>query len=220
MMPNLPMNRTAPARHSLPPSRRTHVSHQLAPYQLESPPRPSRDPMLSPRCEHTKMASSFPPVGTCYRTPDQTPASEAARIDFRRTSTSSTAFERPSSRDITSPNIRAPEPNNLRRLSSYGREDGPALSHERDRNRPVSQHVDAYYPSPYRIEGPPIEQQPPQRLSNFARGPYATNETNFFVPGLYEYQHIKARKRSNLPKQSTEIMKTWFDQVCISLMTI
>ncbi|KAK4544666.1 hypothetical protein LTR36_003915 [Oleoguttula mirabilis] len=32
------------------------------------------------------------------------------------------------------------------------------------------------------------------------------------MPSHYEYQHGKARKRSNLPKQSTEIMKTWFDQ--------
>lgn len=42
----------------------------------------------------------------------------------------------------------------------------------------------------------------------------------FFMPSQYEYQHGKARKRSNLPKQSTEIMKTWFDQVrglpCVS----
>ncbi|EMC93849.1 hypothetical protein BAUCODRAFT_212345 [Baudoinia panamericana UAMH 10762] len=34
----------------------------------------------------------------------------------------------------------------------------------------------------------------------------------FFTPSQYEYQHGKARKRSNLPKSSTEIMKTWFDQ--------
>ncbi|KAF2725337.1 hypothetical protein K431DRAFT_100887 [Polychaeton citri CBS 116435] len=37
-------------------------------------------------------------------------------------------------------------------------------------------------------------------------------DSPFFMPNHYEYQHGKARKRSNLPKQSTEIMKTWFDQ--------
>ncbi|OQO06889.1 hypothetical protein B0A48_07455 [Cryoendolithus antarcticus] len=34
----------------------------------------------------------------------------------------------------------------------------------------------------------------------------------FFMPSHYEYQQGKTRKRSNLPKQSTEIMKHWFDQ--------
>ena len=47
-------------------------------------------------------------------------------------------------------------------------------------------------------------------LSN---GPHETLEAPFFMPSHYEYHQGKARKRSNLPKQSTEIMKTWFDQV-------
>ncbi|KAJ9619917.1 homeodomain super [Taxawa tesnikishii (nom. ined.)] len=34
----------------------------------------------------------------------------------------------------------------------------------------------------------------------------------FFVPTHYEHQNGKSRKRSNLPKQSTEIMKRWFDE--------
>nr|POF22294.1 hypothetical protein CFP56_36379 [Quercus suber] len=44
----------------------------------------------------------------------------------------------------------------------------------------------------------------------------ATNESNrasFFMPTTFEHHHAKARKRSNLPKQSTDVMKTWFDQV-------
>ncbi|GAB7351519.1 hypothetical protein MBLNU459_g2160t2 [Dothideomycetes sp. NU459] len=39
--------------------------------------------------------------------------------------------------------------------------------------------------------------------------PYAQS---YFVPSHYEYQNGKSRKRSNLPKQSTEIMKKWFDE--------
>jgi hypothetical protein len=35
----------------------------------------------------------------------------------------------------------------------------------------------------------------------------------FFMPSHLDYQHGKARKRSNLPKQSTEVMKQWFEQV-------
>ena len=50
----------------------------------------------------------------------------------------------------------------------------------------------------------------------FSQGSYEPAQPSFFAPSAYEYQHGKARKRSNLPKQSTEIMKIWFDQVrCI-----
>ena len=42
---------------------------------------------------------------------------------------------------------------------------------------------------------------------------YQSTSPSFFMPNHYDYQQNKARKRSNLPKQSTEIMKTWFDQV-------
>ena len=44
-------------------------------------------------------------------------------------------------------------------------------------------------------------------------GGYESSQPQYLVPTHYEYQHGKARKRSNLPKQSTEIMKTWFDKV-------
>lgn len=43
---------------------------------------------------------------------------------------------------------------------------------------------------------------------------YQDAQPTFFMPSHYDYQQGKTRKRSNLPKQSTEIMKTWFDQVC------
>jgi len=46
----------------------------------------------------------------------------------------------------------------------------------------------------------------------FVHGPFDAAQLPYFMPSQYEYQHGKARKRSNLPKQSTEIMKTWFDQ--------
>jgi hypothetical protein len=42
---------------------------------------------------------------------------------------------------------------------------------------------------------------------------YQESQPTFFMPSHYDYQQGKTRKRSNLPKQSTEIMKTWFDQV-------
>ena len=48
---------------------------------------------------------------------------------------------------------------------------------------------------------------------DITRGISHAKPSSGFLPSPYEYQHIKVRKRSNLPKQSTEIMKVWFDQV-------
>ena len=53
----------------------------------------------------------------------------------------------------------------------------------------------------------------PPVVKDTPRTPYASNHPPYFLPSGYVFQHGKARKRSNLPKQSTEIMKTWFDQV-------
>jgi len=47
----------------------------------------------------------------------------------------------------------------------------------------------------------------------YSRMGYEDAQPTFFMPSHYDYQQGKTRKRSNLPKQSTEIMKTWFDQV-------
>ena len=47
----------------------------------------------------------------------------------------------------------------------------------------------------------------------YNRMSYEDAQPTFFMPSHYDYQQGKTRKRSNLPKQSTEIMKTWFDQV-------
>lgn len=87
----------------------------------------------------------------------------------------------------------------------------------------------SYRASPYNDRGAaeryPVEPQrqayPP--VSSFAKdypptnheghgGPTYPYSPAFFVPSHYEYQNGKSRKRSNLPKQSTEIMKRWFDE--------
>lgn len=41
-----------------------------------------------------------------------------------------------------------------------------------------------------------------------------------FVTNHYEHPHSKSRKRSNLPKQSTEIMRQWFEAVGLVALTI
>ena len=65
-------------------------------------------------------------------------------------------------------------------------------------------HEHAHY-----IERSRLQQQ--ERYAKIAGYPEA--QPTFFMPSHYDYQQGKTRKRSNLPKQSTEIMKTWFDQV-------
>lgn len=49
--------------------------------------------------------------------------------------------------------------------------------------------------------------------SPFHASSYTPGHAPFFMSNHFEHQSGKARKRSNLPKQSTEIMKAWFDQV-------
>ncbi|KAK5735764.1 homeodomain superfamily [Elasticomyces elasticus] len=49
-------------------------------------------------------------------------------------------------------------------------------------------------------------------LPSYHRSPYGSTDPSYFMPSQYDHQQGKARKRSNLPKQSTEIMKTWFDR--------
>jgi len=49
---------------------------------------------------------------------------------------------------------------------------------------------------------------------------YQSKQPSYFMPSQYDYRQGRARKRSNLPKQSTEIMKTWFDQVRVALYAL
>lgn len=65
---------------------------------------------------------------------------------------------------------------------------------------------------PRREYDPRRDYEPAQLAPGFIGG-YEPARAQLFMPTPFEYHHGKARKRSNLPKQSTEIMKTWFDQV-------
>lgn len=58
-----------------------------------------------------------------------------------------------------------------------------------------------------------FERDRSQHLEVYGRPGYSEAQPTFFMPSHYDYQQGKTRKRSNLPKQSTEIMKNWFDQV-------
>lgn len=64
---------------------------------------------------------------------------------------------------------------------------------------------------PYR--GGPTAQPPYHAVTASPQDP-GHSESHAYMPSapMYEYPSAKSRKRSNLPKQSTEIMKRWFDE--------
>lgn len=86
---------------------------------------------------------------------------------------------------------------------------------------PVDTSRNGYAPSrPPQYSLPMRDEPGPHRDSSQYRQPeaysrpvYQDAQPTFFMPSHYDYQQGKTRKRSNLPKQSTEIMKNWFDQV-------
>lgn len=68
-------------------------------------------------------------------------------------------------------------------------------------------------PAPLRDSPQYIDTSRSRQPEAYSRPVYQDAQPTFFMPSHYDYQQGKTRKRSNLPKQSTEIMKTWFDQV-------
>ncbi|KAI4745196.1 hypothetical protein E4T50_04437 [Aureobasidium sp. EXF-12298] len=97
----------------------------------------------------------------------------------------------------------------MRRHSGYG-EYQPQPARDRYAVEPPRQSYMPVAPTNmHREEYPPgARLDVPQAYGN---APYPYSHA-FFVPSHYEYQNGKSRKRSNLPKQSTEIMKRWFDE--------
>ena len=95
-----------------------------------------------------------------------------------------------------------------RRSTGYGSH-GPQHSYG-----PDSRHQASLLPSGqsvgYRDDYPALSRLDGSHGYNGVSYPYAQA---FFVPSHYEYQNGKSRKRSNLPKQSTEIMKRWFGEM-------
>ncbi|KAM0722268.1 hypothetical protein Q7P37_001709 [Cladosporium fusiforme] len=76
-----------------------------------------------------------------------------------------------------------------------------------------------HYSLPMRDESGPRREDPhyidsvrTRQPESYSRPVYQDAQPTFFMPSHYDYQQGKTRKRSNLPKHSTEIMKMWFDQ--------
>ena len=153
--------------------------------------------------------------------------SNAAPIDHpplrhaHSTATSPSAYRDPQARHSvayrTSPHTGGFERSFERRDSTQAPYDPIRSDHEVEYDR---------RPPPYPRAGPNEEYDHSQYIGRVDAlpkeahyGPYQSGgqQPSFFMPSQYDYRHGRARKRSNLPKQSTEIMKTWFDQVCSSL---
>lgn len=155
-----------------------------------------------------------------YQTPEQTPTS-AVMEPFPRMSTFAGAVQDPYAREMRGGFAHPDErPSSRKSSAASGYSAYPSRPYEREAPRPQPYHQGARYSLPVRDGYPEhrdsarYHEQQPQPMNAYARNTYPGNVPAFFMPSHYEYQHGKARKRSNLPKQSTEIMKTWFDQVC------
>lgn len=127
------------------------------------------------------------------------PRSESLR-DLHSNNGYESALSRSSSISLTE--------DSARRASGYGH---PGVSHQAFQGD-VRRH--SMLPSAHST-GYPEEYATltrPESHGGYNAPPYAYPQA-FFVPSHYEYQNGKSRKRSNLPKQSTEIMKRWFGKI-------
>lgn len=166
---------------------------------------------------HTVSASHS--AARHYQTPDQTPTS-AVMEPFPRMSTFVGAVQDPFARELRDSFAYADEHSSSRKSSTTsGHSTYPARTYEREVPKPQQYHQVSHYSIPVRDSYPEhrertrYQEQQTRTMNGFGQHGYSGNVPAFFMPSQYEYQHGKARKRSNLPKQSTEIMKTWFDQV-------
>lgn len=155
-----------------------------------------------------------------YQSPEQTPTS-AAMEPFPRISTVAGAVQDPFAREMRDSFAHHDERSTSRRSSTVGNYSAyPPRPYDREAPRAQQYHQGSHYSVPVRDGFPERREsnhwheQQPRSMNGYGQNSYPGPVPAFFMPSHYEYQHGKARKRSNLPKQSTEIMKTWFDQVC------
>lgn len=156
-----------------------------------------------------------------YQSPEQTPTSAVMEPFPRLGSSFAGAVQDPFVREMRESFAHPDERSTSRRSSTAGGYNGyPPRPYDREAPRTTQQyHQGSRYSIPVRDgyqehrDSAHWHEQQPRSMHGYSQNTYPGNAPAFFMPSHYEYQHGKARKRSNLPKQSTEIMKTWFDQV-------
>lgn len=114
-----------------------------------------------------------------------------------------------------------------RRFSSSAFDGLHRYSQEEQRGRSEAHFVSNQYRSPTTESHPQhdgvehfqrVEQGSFRHAQELSRSPFQSGRPlDNFAPGPYEYYYTKSRKRSNLPKHSTEIMRAWFDQVRVTI---
>lgn len=160
-----------------------------------------------------------------YRTPEQTPTSTTFDRNFPPSHSLNSAR-----RESALPELNGPPVHHMDRpygrsasMDAYSSYQGRPYDSVRLRN--VSHPACGPLNAPLRDESRAQHDEAPferhaHRASQAGPAvsfhPYQHAQPSFFMPSYSEYQHGKARKRSNLPKQSTEIMRTWFDQVSMT----
>ncbi|KAK4502840.1 hypothetical protein PRZ48_006266 [Zasmidium cellare] len=170
---------------------------------------------------HAQQASSsIDAPASHYQTPEQTPTSSMVEPSFPRTNAFPGPVQDPFAREMRESFARSGDHPASRRGSTSNYSLYPSRPYEREAPRAMSYQQGARHSLPVRGGYADAHENPrygrPDELTRpmngYGQPPYQGNMPAFFMPSHYEYQHGKARKRSNLPKQSTEIMKTWFDQ--------
>ena len=166
----------------------------------------------------------LPKLTPHYRTPEQTPIPGSPREDLRlpqEIDNTNRAVCARDARDARDAPMQRPHLSNARRSSTNEYDEHVTRPFERNHARHLSHQPDRHYPLHLRagfVEREPVAQyertvhHSASAHSEFDHSPYSINPA-FSMPSHHEHRHGKARKRNNLPKQSTEVMKTWFDQV-------
>lgn len=185
-------------------------------------------PSDGPHAYHISTArapdGSHSPISTyqIFRTPDQSSTSATFAKAYPQSQALYPPMQEPMPHATHTILDRQSERRTLRRSSTDARQGYPSRSSEPNHVRHSSCQPGVRLPLSSSDEfGPRLDErlfgrtEYPQTpsMSSLPNGGYENAQPAFFMPSHYEYQHGKARKRSNLPKQSTEIMKTWFDQV-------
>ncbi|KAF7196347.1 Homeobox protein TGIF1 [Pseudocercospora fuligena] len=198
-------------------SRRPSMHTLTAPHTAISPPWGSQ----YHSAKSSSSRSSFETSASHYQTPEQTPTSIILEPAFPRMSSMPGSVQDPFAREMRDSFSHSSERPTSRRGSTSGYGAYPPAPYDREPSRPGPHQQGSRYSIPVRHGyaeprdsmryGRPEEQQP-RSINGYPQHSYQSHAPAFFMPSHYEYQHGKARKRSNLPKQSTEIMKQWFDQ--------
>ena len=213
-----------PTQSSLSETRRHSMQNQDTPLRARIPIRNGQYAPLSYIRGGINSIASTPNAPHHYGRTTQSSIYGSSEMDYRQNQSIDGTGEDILGRDTRAPFISRPDPPNCRRSSTNEHDKGRTHSFDRKNSMQPSYQSDERYALPLRagfVERDAMDcygrlhELPSLSMPEYAHASYQNAQPAFFMPSLYDYRHGKVRKRSNLPKQSTEIMKTWFDQVSL-----